>query len=378
MEVGRVRAMRQIQALELPTAGVVLRWVLGWPLVVLVCLALYGSGITRLPPVDRDESRFAQASRQMLESGDLVRIQFQDQPRHKKPIGIYWMQAASAAIFGPSDHRPIWPYRIPSLLGALLAVLLTIRCGGVLFDKTTAHTAGLLLAGCLILTMEAHLATTDAVLLASVVATQSALGRCYLQTRRGDAVTAGTAFAFWATQGLGWLLKGPVITLVSGLTICALCIADRRIRWLKALRPSWGPLLMVAMLCPWALAIQQATQGAFFQEAVRSDLLPKLMGGQESHGFPPGYFLLLMPLTFWPASLFSGLALHQAWKYRGEAAVRFCVAWCLPTWLAFEMIPTKLPHYILPAYPALALLTARALQRLADHGHAPMGRRWQR
>jgi len=199
--------------------------------VVLVCLALYGSGITRLPPVDRDESRFAQASRQMLESGDLVRIQFQDQPRHKKPIGIYWMQAASAAIFGPSDHRPIWPYRIPSLLGALLAVLLTIRCGGVLFDKTTAHTAGLLLAGCLILTMEAHLATTDAVLLASVVATQSALGRCYLQTRRGDAVTAGTAFAFWATQGLGWLLKGPVITLVSGLTICALCIADRRIRW---------------------------------------------------------------------------------------------------------------------------------------------------
>ncbi len=130
--------------------------------------------------------------------------------------------------------------------------------------------AGLLLASCLLLTMEAHLATTDAMLLATVVATQSALGRCYLQTRHGDAVTLGTAFTFWVTQGLGWLLKGPIITLVSVLTVGALCIVDRRIGWLKTLRLSWGPLLMAAMLCPWAIAVLQATQGTFFHDAIRS------------------------------------------------------------------------------------------------------------
>ncbi len=85
-----------------------------------------------------------------------------------------------------------------------------------------------------------------------------------------------------------------------------------------------------------------------------------------------------MPLTFWPASLFSGLGLQQAWKRRTEAAERFCLAWCLPTWLAFELIPTKLPHYILPAYPALALLAARALHLLAERGGASIGSRWLR
>lgn len=350
----------------------------GWLPLVVLCVVLYGSGITRLPPVDRDEARFAQASRQMLETRDFVRIRFQDVPRHKKPIGIHWLQAASAATFGPADHRPIWPYRLPSLLGALLAVVSTAFCGSVLFDRSTGLLAGLLLGSCLLLAMEAHLATTDAMLLATVVAAQSALGFCYLQTQRGEPVATGTVVTFWVAQGVGWLLKGPVITLVCGLTVGALCLADRRIRWLKALRFSWGPILMVALLCPWAFAIQKATQGTFFQDAVRNDLLPKLLGGQESHGFPPGYFLLLMPLTFWPASLFSGLALHQAWKYRGAAAVRFCLAWCLPTWLAFELIPTKLPHYILPAYPALALLAARAVSLLTEGGAVPITSRWLR
>jgi 4-amino-4-deoxy-L-arabinose transferase-like glycosyltransferase len=351
---------------------------LGWAVVLLVCLALFGSGTTRLPPVDRDEARYAQASRQMLESQDFVRIRFQDQPRHKKPIGIYWMQAASAAILSPSDHRPIWPYRVPSLLGALLAVVLTVHFGRTLFDRKTATIAGLLLASCLLLTMEAHLATTDAMLLATVIAAQSALGQYYLQTRQGNAVPMKTALTFWVAQGLGWLLKGPIITFVSMLTIGALCLVDRRIAWLKALGWSWGPLLMAAMLTPWAVAVLQATHGTFFQDAVRSDLLPKLLGGQESHGFPPGYFLLLMPFTFWPASLFAGIGLQQAWRRRTEPAERFCLAWCLSTWLAFEIIPTKLPHYILPAYPALALLGAQALHLLAETGEKTLGNRWLR
>jgi len=69
-------------------------------LLAVLCLALLLPGIDAVPPVDRDESRFAQAARQMLESGDFIDIRFRDEPRHNKPVGIYWLQSAAAAIFG--------------------------------------------------------------------------------------------------------------------------------------------------------------------------------------------------------------------------------------------------------------------------------------
>jgi 4-amino-4-deoxy-L-arabinose transferase-like glycosyltransferase len=348
----------------------------GWLQLVVLCLALYGSGMTLLPPVDRDEARFAQASRQMLENRDFVRIRFQEEPRHKKPIGIHWLQAGIAAATGMRDR--IWPYRLSSLLGALLAVVLTAYCGTILFDASTGRLAGWFLAGCLLLTVEAHLATTDAMLLATVVAAQGALAKCYLRSRDGLPVGVGTALAFWTAQGLGWLLKGPIISLISVLTAGTLCLADRDVRWLKTLRIPWGLILLAAMLSPWAIAISIATQGSFFNDAIRSDLLPKLMGSQESHGFPPGFYMLLMPLTFWPASLFAGVALYQAWAQRKTTAERFCLAWCLPTWLVFELIPTKLPHYILPLYPALAMLCARVVTGVTGSGPAPIHNRWLR
>jgi len=86
---------------------------------ILLCIVLYIPGLTTLPPVDRDEARFAQATRQMVESRDFIRIRFQEKPRHKKPIGIHWLQALSVELTGSPNH--IWPYRIPSMLGALVA-----------------------------------------------------------------------------------------------------------------------------------------------------------------------------------------------------------------------------------------------------------------
>ena len=78
-------------------------------------------GLLALPPLDRDEARFAQATSQMLEQDDYVVIRFQDQPRFKKPVGIHWMQAAAVSAFGDAGQRDIRLYRIPSLLGAMLA-----------------------------------------------------------------------------------------------------------------------------------------------------------------------------------------------------------------------------------------------------------------
>jgi 4-amino-4-deoxy-L-arabinose transferase-like glycosyltransferase len=357
---------------------VIERWSAGWrpyALLLVLCLGLYLPGIAALPVIDRDEARFAQSTRQMLESGDFLRIRFQDEARNKKPVGIYWLQAASVDAMSDAASAAIWPYRLPSLVSATLAVLLTFALGAGLVGKPAALLGAALLASTLGLVAEAHLAKTDAVLLATVVAAQGALAAIYRAARRGAAPAAWPwALLFWAAQGAGLLIKGPITPLVSLLTAGALSLADREARWLGGLRPLWGVPVMLAIAVPWFVAINSATGGAFANEAVGHDLLGKLVGAQEAHGAPPGAYLLLLALTFWPGSLLLGPAFVWAWRQRGTPAERFLIAWAVPFWLLLELVPTKLPHYILPVYPALALMTGRAMAALGEGALAR--RRW--
>jgi 4-amino-4-deoxy-L-arabinose transferase-like glycosyltransferase len=158
--------------------------------------------------------------------------------------------------------------------------------------------------------------------------------------------------------------------MVVGLTALELAVWDRRAPWLRTLGWSWGPLILAALVLPWALAITVATDGAFWGVAVGSDLAPKLVGGQEGHGAPPGYFVLLSPVLLFPAALLLPAGLAAAWRERASPGVRFALCWLVPSWLVFELIPTKLPHYTLPTFGALAWLMAAAL---GDLGH-PIGR----
>jgi 4-amino-4-deoxy-L-arabinose transferase-like glycosyltransferase len=140
-----------------------------------------------------------------------------------------------------------------------------------------------------------------------------------------------------------------------------LAISQRRIGWLRLLRPLWGVPLMLAIVLPWLVLIAIVSKGEFFASAIGHNLLGKVATGQQSHGAPPGYYLALFPLTFWPGSLFAAFAVPFVWAQRRTPAVRFCLCWIFPTWIAFELIVTKLPHYVLPTYPALACLAAAGL-----------------
>ena len=98
-------------------------------------LLVFIPGISSIPPLDRDESRFAQASKQMIETGDYVDIRFQETPRYKKPVGAYWVQAATVNILSPDNLNYIWAYRIPSLLASLAAVILTYAIACLFIKK---------------------------------------------------------------------------------------------------------------------------------------------------------------------------------------------------------------------------------------------------
>ena len=345
----------------------------GWrpyALLLLLCLGLYLPGLAHLPVTDRDEARFAQATRQMLETGDLVAIRYQDAARNNKPAGIYWLQAASVALFSNAESNAIWPYRLPSLLAASGAALLVFGLGQGLVGREAAFIGAALLAASIGTVIEAHLAKTDAALLACVAAAQLALGRIYLHARSGAANVSDWRFAllFWAALGLGILIKGPVAPLVAGLTALALSLADRDARWLAALRPLPGFALLAIMVLPWLFAISSVTEGSFIKDSLGRDFLGKLIGAQESHGAPPLYYLLLLAVTFWPGALFLGHAAGWAWQQRRAPAERFLIAWAVPFWFLVELVPTKLPNYLLPAYPALALMIGSALVA-ASEGH---------
>lgn len=331
------------------------------PLVSLaaLCLCLWLPTVFALPPLDRDESRFAQSSKQMLESSDFVDIRFGEVPRYKKPVGIYWLQAATTEIAGLGARDRIWTYRLASLIGGIAAVWLTFWCARAFASAETALFAAGLLAATLLLSAEASIATTDAVLLACTLGAQGALFRTYLARRvAGSEVPTTVVLAGWAALGIGILVKGPVAPAVWAVTIIALSLSDRDVRWLSRLRPLSGVAIMGLIVAPWAIAIALESHGQFFEQSLGNDFAAKLAGGQETHGAPPGYYLALVTLTFWPASLFLLPGLRDAVARREDHVVRFLLAWAGASWLMYEVVPTKLPHYILPAYPALALLAA--------------------
>ena len=342
-------------------------------LLCLLCLILYMPGLAAIPPLDRDEARFAQATRQMLETGDFVRIRFQGEARNNKPIGIYWLQAAAVAAFSSPESSAIWPYRLPSALAATVAVLLTFGFGArLLASRAAGFIAAVLTASALGVVVEAHLAKTDAALLAAVVAGQGALGLAYIATRTGRPVGWTLPLLLWLAEAAAILLKGPPGPVVALLTAGCLSIADRDIHWIKGLRPLAGILIMAGMVAPWLIAVQSATAGHFISDLLAHDLLPKLVGAQELHGAPPGYYLAIGIATFWPGSLFIVPGLIWGWRQRRAAAGRFLLAWLGPAWIFFELAPTKLPHYVLPLYPALALLAGGALaEGFAKHLAGP-------
>jgi len=342
------------------------RFIAGWrgPLLAALVALLAGlPALMLLPPLDRDESRYAQATSQMLETGDYVDIRFQDDPRWKKPVGIYWMQAAAVAVTSSVENRDIAPYRIPSILGAMLAAAACAWAGAAMFGQRAGFLAGAMLGASFLLSTEAGIAKTDAMLCGAVTLAMAGLARIYLASRAGEVPIRPHKLMFWLGLGLSILIKGPIGLIVVVPAMIALSVWDRDARWLKRLGWGWGLPLVALIVGPWAIAITIATDGGFWTEAIGGDLAPKIAGGDEGHGVFPGFYLLIAPLLFFPATLLLPAALSAGWSRRAEPAIRFLVCWLVPAWLIFELTPTKLPHYNLPTFGALALLAAAALTR---------------
>ena len=319
-------------------------------------------GQQSLPPMDRDESRFAQASKQMLQTGDYVTVRFQDDLRAKKPAGIYWLQSSFARFLGP---EAISSYRFVNLLALLSAVFALYHFGLRLYDPRSALAAAALFSSGFLVLGEVHLAKTDTVLMALALGQQWALMQLYLAWQNDTPPPRHSWLWFWLLMAAGVLVKGPVLPVLALLTLAGLCLWHRQIRWLVIIRFWRGLLLLLALCLPWAIMVTIATDGAFLSTAVTGDLLAKVKSGQESHGAPPGAYALLLGVLIWPATPLLIWAIGQAKAFTTRAETRFLLAWIVPFWVMIELIPTKLPHYPLPVLPAVILLLIGGVAVLA-------------
>jgi 4-amino-4-deoxy-L-arabinose transferase-like glycosyltransferase len=338
-------------------------------LVLLVTsLITFLPGVFKIPPIDRDEAYLSQSSKEMMEGGDYVDLRYQHGAHYTKPVGIHWLQVAAvrtAEAFGvPDAHTAIWLYRLPSVLGGIGAVLATYWCALAFVRRRGAMLAGLMMVGSPLIGAEARLARTDAVLLLAITTAMSVLARAYLFGRDEKIARPGwtLVLVFWIAVAAGILLKGLVIVMVVGLTAVTLCVIDRSARWLQLLRPLHGVIFLAIFVLPWLFAIYARTGDAFLLQSVGHDTLGKITSAQESHSGPPGYYLVLFFATFFPASIFVGLAAPAIWARRREADIRYLLAWLMPSWAIFEVSATKLPHYVMPLYPAIAILLAGAIE----------------
>ncbi len=329
---------------------------------VALCLLMYLPGLSALPPLDRDESRFTQATKQMIETGDFIEIRFQEEPRNKKPVGIHWMQAITAGWLTAEPHNAIWAYRLPSVIAGILATLFVFGLGRRLFDDEVALISAGLFSSTLLMIGEAHIAKTDAVLLACVVGAQYLIAQFFMAARQGSEQPKLRYSALLGlAMGLGILVKGPMILFFTGLSVFALSFWERRWAWISSMRPLFGLGIVILLNVPWLVAIGLVTSGEYFTQAIGLDFLGKVAGSAEGHWGPPGYYLVSLLAGFWPAWLFLAPAIVYALARLREGAVRFLVAWIAPAWIMLELLPTKLPHYPLPLYPALALLCGAAV-----------------
>jgi 4-amino-4-deoxy-L-arabinose transferase-like glycosyltransferase len=335
-------------------------------LLAVLLLGLWTFGLGGAPLFDVDEGAFAEASREMLVSGDWMHTTLNGADRFDKPILVYWLQAASLRLLGVNEAA----VRLPSALCAWGWCLALAAFAGPRWGRAAGWAAAGVLATSLGPMVIGRAATADALLNLLLTLTALDLWR-WMEVAASDpsAGAAARRRAFvWA--GLGLLAKGPVAVLVPGGALMLWALgsggATRRVLG-QGLRDPWAWALMLGVAAPWyALACLRHGQ-AFIGGFVLHHNLGRFTQPLEGHRGSVAYHLLALPVLLLPWTP----GLWELWRRRRllwmEPCSRYLLGWTAFVLLFFSLAATKLPHYTLYGFTPLALLVGRHLVRQPWH-----------
>jgi len=324
----------------------------------LLCLPnLGGPGLW-----DIDEGNNAEAGQEMLHSGNYVVPTFNYHTRYDKPALLYWLQVVGYQFFGVNEFAA----RLPSALAALLAIGATYEIGRQMFGKRAAFLAGLILASSLCFCGAAHFANPDALLTAFIALTMLVFWHDY--RRDGRSYFAWTG----ATMGLAMLAKGPVGLAMPVAVTSLFLLWRRQLRRLFDVRLFVAALVFILVAAPWYIWVAVETKGDWVYQFWMKHHQERITTAMENHSGPIFYYVLILIAGLAPWSVFLGPAGWHAWKRLRQPdgsgqlnpmAVQFLLCWMAVFFVAFSLVRTKLPNYVLPLYPAAALLLAYFLDQ---------------
>ena len=326
-----------------------------------ICFLIFLTGIFEIPILDRDEARFATASKTMLLENEFIDIKMYDEPRYKKPVGIYWLQVASNFIFGDIPYDNITLYRLPSILSIFLAFIFIFFRLRKIFDNEISFLTIFFLMFSLLTLSEMLQAKTDGALFLTIIL-------CNLMIYsliENHKIKYKEKLIFWSALAIGVLIKGPIIFIYTILPLIIFSIIKRK-NFLKEIFCFSGLILFLILTLPWFIIITIKSNGAFWYESVGHDLLGKVSSGQESHGFPPGYYLITTLILFWPGSILIYPFIKKNFEQnfirirKDDLTFFLLISFSVP-YILFELVSTKLPHYIYPSYLPLSILLSKFL-----------------
>jgi 4-amino-4-deoxy-L-arabinose transferase-like glycosyltransferase len=334
------------------------------------CVLFHVVGTWSIPLVDRDEPRFAEASREMIERGDYIVPHFNNQLRLDKPPFAYWAQVASYRIFGESDFAA----RFPSAVAAALLALSILGWGKRIGGDGVGWWAAIIFTLSLQTFIHGKAAVADMWLVLFVTLAHGA-GYELLHDRLSPNQTSNIEhqtfslwwFVFYFSLAFGFLAKGP-IGWTPLVTLAAMKLFVRDVELAKCFKFLRGILLMLAIVALWGVPALIQTHGEFFRIGIGRHVLDRSFGAMEGHGANSlGFYLLLLPFylvtifaSFFPWSIKLPSLTKKLWRNRDKIDIYLLTGTAI-IFVIFTLIKTKLPHYTLPAFPLLSLSVARHL-----------------
>jgi 4-amino-4-deoxy-L-arabinose transferase-like glycosyltransferase len=354
------------------------------------CVLFHLAGTWSLPLIDRDEPRFAEASREMIQRADYVVPYFNNRLRLDKPPLAYWAQVTSYRIFGESDFSA----RFPSAIAAALIALVILAWGRQIGATSLGWWAAIIFTLSLQTFVHAKAAVADMWLVLFMTLAHWAGYEliCGKQTSNSDKSRAGAQrpasniqrrwwWIFYLSLAFGFLAKGP-IAWIPLLTVGATIILARDWQLARHFKFLRGILLMLAVVAVWGIPALICTHGEFFAIGIGRHVIGRSLATMEGHGPSSfGMYLLLLPfyfvtilISFFPWSIKLPWLVRKLCRKKATIAEpgysrseidNYLLTGIAIIFVIFTLVATKLPHYTLPAFPLLALLLARHWQGVA-------------